>query len=886
MDSPGSPNRSWIRPIIWVLAFGTFSWFLLPDFGNLQYTGPLRAALATALRQQAQLELDSETSPHWLGTAHSEGQWPWGSDHAIVLARKSAGKARDLYWVRVAISSDGHLLRLHSIHNLTQTSIADESGLVGHGSHIAWQVGDGRRVRRVEYANVQGLSRCATNAKTQSGCEPRHAHWGRVGRLQRRLTRLQETGQGKAIARRSFKLEPATPELSLSFTHSQRSALELVLKAEDRLTRVPTDGGPLAEGAHYVVEMPRIEAEPASLLPWAVERIRRFNWFGSDRMQWVKAVAYRTLDWLEMSHGDQDEIAWKLAEDLGEVRHSAASSAAETVSSVEARWPPPAVSTIVEPTLEGEGHWRSLENDRFVRHSPANPPPFATTFVRTDRERLDSRVLIVLWDPRRVQLDFATGTREPRSATGEIGTGLIPRHHSRLPRLIGAFNGAFRTRHGNWGAQAHSQLYVPPKPYAATVALFADGATGFGTWPLDTSVPSGIVSFRQNLTPLISQSQFNLYQRTWWGGVPDGWTDDTRTVRSGLCETTDKFVAYFYGMRVDHEHLAKAMALAKCRYGIHLDMNQGHTGFEFYSVNSSLPLLAPDSLDESWQAQGTLRDAPQYQFRARKLFRDLPLMNFPRYIHRQNRDFFYLTERPTLPAARLRGAFPQAEREGVWKLPAARASASPIALATTWLRPDVTRPQTKVRVVQLELKWLSALNAPAPNLVGNAHRQIAPAVLTLRQPRPLTAASSDLEDRTPRSLWLVDHKAYISEVAPEGGILIAREEKLPDPGQAAWGLLSPSRLVYVEVVTQPSPDLDPQLLKTLLIQIGCTDTISSSSAAPALQDRLDLAGHPVPLVRDPSFKHVHLIRDEWPASRPLFADTAVVGPGVWYDLQH
>src|SRR5690606_16306020 len=99
------------------------------------------------------------------------------------------------------------------------------------------------------------------------------------------------------------------------------------------------------------------------------------------------------------------------------------------------------------------------------------------------------------------------------------------------------------------------------------------------------TVPEEIHSFRQNLTPLLAGGELNPYGRLWWGGVPQGWQDDTQTVRSGLSLTQDGFLAYFYGTKIDADHLGRSMLAARCDYGLHLDMNQGHTGLEFYRVD-------------------------------------------------------------------------------------------------------------------------------------------------------------------------------------------------------------------------------------------------------------------------------------------------------------
>ena len=59
---------------------------------------------------------------------------------------------------------------------------------------------------------------------------------------------------------------------------------------------------------------------------------------------------------------------------------------------------------------------------------------------------------------------------------------MIPRDPEIMKRLLGAFNGAFQSTHGDYGMQVDGALIVPPKPYAATVARTSgfSGAIGSG----------------------------------------------------------------------------------------------------------------------------------------------------------------------------------------------------------------------------------------------------------------------------------------------------------------------------------------------------------------------------------------------------------------------
>src|SRR5690606_34990273 len=146
--------------------------------------------------------------------------------------------------------------------------------------------------------------------------------------------------------------------------------------------------------------------------------------------------------------------------------------------------------------------------------------------------------------------------------------------------------------------------YVPPLRFAATIATDTAGNVGFGTWPESQPLPNTLVGLRQNLTPLVAVGMFNPYQRTWWGGVPSGCESVTLSVRSGLCLTVLRHVAYYYGATVVAVYLAKAVLAPRWTYAVHLDMIQGHSGLEFYHVapEAKFPSLAL-ILDRVWHAE-------------------------------------------------------------------------------------------------------------------------------------------------------------------------------------------------------------------------------------------------------------------------------------------
>ena len=223
---------------------------------------------------------------------------------------------------------------------------------------------------------------------------------------------------------------------------------------------------------------------------------------------------------------------------------------------------------MIKPAIAGEGHWIRLEKDPFITPIPGVATPFVTTFVRTDPGALQTRVYVTLWDPRLVALHMEAGTVEPVSATGAAGPGHIPRTPEVIRRVVGGFNGGFQATHGEFGMQANGVLYLPPKPYAATVLELRDGTTAFGAWPPKShDVPDEVLSFRQNMTAIVQNGKYNPWGRPWWGGVPPGWHDAIHTTRSGLCLTKEGFVAYFFGHDIGPEPLGRAMLVARCAFG-------------------------------------------------------------------------------------------------------------------------------------------------------------------------------------------------------------------------------------------------------------------------------------------------------------------------------
>jgi hypothetical protein len=470
------------------------------------------------------------------------------------------------------------------------------------------------------------------------------------------------------------------------------------------------------------------------------------------------------------------------------------------------------------------------------------------------------------------------GTVEPVSASGECGLGTVPRTPAVMKRFVAAFNGGFQARHGEYGMQVDGIEYLPPKPYAATIGELADGSNGFGSWPGPEVAASGgdFVSLRQNLTALVQDEKFNPWQRSWWGGTPPGWPDRIHSARSGLCLTREGFIGYFYGGNIAAEDLGAAMIAARCTFGVHLDMNPGHVGFEFYNIapqGTLAPLDHPLRTDS--EAEGAVPEMTGLAFRARRMIRGMGSMLFPRYVQRQARDFFYLTARPVLPGAPIELGPTAAPGEGVWRTAGLPQHGQPYALATTWTCAPRHEPPgdgscPRVRVVRIDPR------AVRPETSDSSD---APTVVAL-----------SATGRGPQTLWWKDSVLSIEGLAPGPNAVplvagVAMNAPAATTASAAVGVQDDDgMLAWVELSADVHPDArSAAAMDELLGRLGCTARLALPGESHALLGgSLDASGdRPAPQTA----VTVRLVRARAPDAHRIFESTPIVPFEVWQPLQ-
>jgi hypothetical protein len=667
------PRRMWVIAVF----AGALALALLAGRGSDR--GSLAASLSAVLERDG-LALDVG-SLVWL----EDDPGPLRGRPVLFLAN-AAEELPDLYYAEVRAGGSGVVLDVAFLRNLSRTSSAAEQRPVRLGHHVMFASHVQDQVDALVLLDLRGEPAGVTGG------------WPGRARLQNRITNLQETGRTQGFGRVRYVLEPAAADVWLRVSDDRFVAVADGV----RIVIDPARTAPL-EGAERVEVQPMEKGQPGTIT-WLVDTVRNLPFVGSEPIAWLEHRVYGVKDWAERTWfkvagtAGAAETEAQVAAALGLTVEETRRRLALTESDPETGWPPAPLDPVLPDRVRGEGEWMAITDDPFVASYPNAPPPFYQTFLRVDPERLYVRVYLVAFDPRQLQLRIMSGTQEPVSATGATAPGMVPREPEVLDRLVAGFNGGFQALHGEFGMMSDGRVYLPPKPWSATVAVMDDGQVAMGSWLAPPErftsyleewalrqVPTDMVDFRQNLTSVVEDGKYNPWKRWYWGAAPLNSEQQTYIARSGLCLTEEGFLVYFWGESMGSEQLGAAMTASRCVRGMHLDMNTPHTGFELYDVRPAGAPHAPLGRPlEAGEWEGPLPRGEGFVARSRLAVRSMDPMRFPRYLQRDPRDFFYLTLKPVLPGPDLPGARTEGG-EGRFTTTGLPHAGWPHAFARTWL---------------------------------------------------------------------------------------------------------------------------------------------------------------------------------------------------------
>jgi hypothetical protein len=498
----------------------------------------------------------------------------------LFLARPKENAPRDVYRARVRVSPEGHPIEIASVHDLTQTEIGDDAELIANGNHAAFTTYAFGRAQSVTMLDTAGEGDQNLAEKT-------------LDRMTSFVTNVQQTGSGEGIARYDVTIDQPAKYVGL---HLDKDAL-LVSLSDDSPQSLRT--ARLDAKGELATSSPGLHAQPARHLPkrpifWAVDTVRAVPWIGPAPIAWLeeKTFGIRTILHDAALHATSKKEDFELAAPPEKVTAGVLDNS-ETESDTD-HWPPKNIRSIWKNPQPGEGEW-SVPKMPWLKRlptspgSPEAPSAFYTAFVRPDEERPDAKVLLVAMDMRQLDLDMEAGSEDPKPLTGPPGSGRIPRDPKVYTRVAAAMNGGFKTEHGFYGMMVKKRVLLPPQPGAASMVVLKDGRIGLGSWGntkeiggLQDIADSDIISFRQNLDPLVDNDKINPMGRWMWGFTLPG--TSMQTERTGICVNAAGHLIYGWAEEVSGPTLGKGLRMAGCVYGMHLDMNPHHTGFIFANV--------------------------------------------------------------------------------------------------------------------------------------------------------------------------------------------------------------------------------------------------------------------------------------------------------------
>ncbi|HKQ70878.1 MAG TPA: hypothetical protein VJT73_16140, partial [Polyangiaceae bacterium] len=455
----------------------------------------------------------------------------------LLFLAKSGDGGRDLFRARVRVTMEGRPITVAGIHNLSATPLGDEQSLVVNGERVAFATAAYGKIESVTLLDLSG--------------KPFQESASYVDVATSLVTNWQETGSLAGIGRVDVHFDTPLYDVRLALgpevlSIESGSASQAVDVGSGALL------GPGESSGVHAIAAPTLHKRP---ILWAVDTVRAE--VGPEPVAMVEAAVFNARDIVRRS-------AYAV---FGPEAHTqeappppppppSPQSAPRTLDAVDAQndasvWPPAPIAAIWKNPEPGEGTWEPVVYPwlkRLPTKSTASggpPPYFYRTLVRPDPDRPYAKVLIVAMDMRQLELDMEAGVEDPKPLTGPHGSGKIPRDPMVLSRIVGAFNGAFKTTHGEYGMMVHRRVLLPPKPGAATLVVSDDKRIALGTWGPSAEIPPWVISYRQNLEPLVEDGRLLPSGRTQWGWQLSG--TSMLTERSGTCVTASGQLYYLWG---------------------------------------------------------------------------------------------------------------------------------------------------------------------------------------------------------------------------------------------------------------------------------------------------------------------------------------------------
>jgi hypothetical protein len=233
---------------------------------------------------------------------------------------------------------------------------------------------------------------------------------------------------------------------------------------------------------------------------------------------------------------------------------------------------------LVAQPLPGEGVWQP--SGRPVGGRPA----LWITYVRPDAVHTSLLAGVAYFDMTRLTATLHAGTDVPGAGPWVHDARVAPNDY---PRVIAAFNSAFRLDNSRGGYFAEGRTVKPLVPGRASLVLRTGGRVDVGVWGRDDSMSGAVTAVRQNLdlivdhgasVPGLADANNGL-----WGGTVG---NKIYVWRSGIGVDARGNLIYVAGPGLNVETLAELLRRAGSVRAMELDINSWWTSFTTFTAGT------------------------------------------------------------------------------------------------------------------------------------------------------------------------------------------------------------------------------------------------------------------------------------------------------------
>jgi hypothetical protein len=275
-----------------------------------------------------------------------------------------------------------------------------------------------------------------------------------------------------------------------------------------------------------------------------------------------------------------------------------------------------------EVAAAGDGRWVPVAD----LAGAEKPVVVFKTLLHPDKERSWAEVFIIAVDLRRTRLHAVAGTIEPEASTVEgkayARTGVID--HAHRGALVVAFNGGFKTEHGQYGMRVDRVTLLPARNLGCTIFSEGGGHVGIESSAVMAKRSSPPAWWRQTPACMVEGGELHPALKsdraTAWGTALEGGTVVRRSAVA--LDPTGNILYAAVTNATNARALARAMLHAGAAHVAQLD------------INWSYPHIVIFRASEAGTPEGYLLfDGFTYEANT--------------YVTRPSRrDFFYLTRAP------------------------------------------------------------------------------------------------------------------------------------------------------------------------------------------------------------------------------------------------